>query len=83
MGADLRAGNPNADLSDSNRPTKIAEAFSELYDNSWTNAFEELNKRKKVPEIDTIENLLDILKVIKCILSIKIHRLLNKHRQKW
>ncbi|XP_053399108.1 uncharacterized protein DDB_G0290685-like [Mercenaria mercenaria] len=36
----LRDNNPNiVDLSDQCRPTKLAEMFSELYDNEWTNAF--------------------------------------------
>ncbi|XP_060606042.1 uncharacterized protein LOC132758385 [Ruditapes philippinarum] len=38
--AKLTDGNPNiADLSDVNRPTKLAEQYSELYDNEWTDAF--------------------------------------------
>ncbi|KAK3593600.1 hypothetical protein CHS0354_018697 [Potamilus streckersoni] len=41
----LRDNNPNiADLSDPNRPTKLSEQFSELYDNEWTDAFDELQK---------------------------------------
>ena len=64
MGAELRAGNPNvADLSDPNRPTKIAEAFKELYDNEWTNAFEEMQKNKNLKEPDMIQNLLAVLQV--------------------
>lgn len=43
----LTANNPNiADLSDPNRPTKLVEMMSELYDNEWTNAFVELKCRK-------------------------------------
>ncbi|XP_062620658.1 uncharacterized protein LOC134282253 [Saccostrea cucullata] len=39
----VATGNPNhTDLSDSNRPTKIGERFSELYDNEWTQLFESL-----------------------------------------
>lgn len=39
-GAKLSAGNPNlVDISDENRPTKLAERYSELYDNDWTDAF--------------------------------------------
>ncbi|KAL3878477.1 hypothetical protein ACJMK2_030822 [Sinanodonta woodiana] len=35
--------NPNiTDLSDPRRPTKLAEEFSELYDNEWSDAYEEL-----------------------------------------
>ena len=56
--------NPNiADLSDSNRPTKLAESFSELYDNDWTNAYEELQRRKNMPDIEIVNSLLEILKV--------------------
>ncbi|KAK3602858.1 hypothetical protein CHS0354_026418 [Potamilus streckersoni] len=41
----LKQGNPNiADLSDNNRPTNLAERFSELYDNEYTYAFAELQK---------------------------------------
>ncbi|KAK3593597.1 hypothetical protein CHS0354_018693 [Potamilus streckersoni] len=41
----LRDNNPNiADLSDPNRPTKLSEQFSELYDNEWTDAFDERQK---------------------------------------
>ena len=64
MGAELRAGNPNiADLSDPNRPTKIAEAFKELYDNEWTNAFEEMHKNTIWQDTDLVLNLLEMLQV--------------------
>ncbi|KAH3806405.1 hypothetical protein DPMN_134726 [Dreissena polymorpha] len=44
MGQRLTDNNPNIkDLSDKNRPTKLAERYSELYDNEWTNAFKDLN----------------------------------------
>lgn len=43
MSSKLNDKNPNiTDLSDSNRPTKIAEMYNELYDNEWTDALEEL-----------------------------------------
>ncbi|XP_053399056.1 uncharacterized protein LOC123530812 [Mercenaria mercenaria] len=39
-GSKLTDGNANiADLSDENRPTKLAEQYAELYDNEWTDAF--------------------------------------------
>ncbi|XP_045203653.1 myosin heavy chain, skeletal muscle-like isoform X2 [Mercenaria mercenaria] len=42
-GAKLTLDNPNiADLSDTKRPTKLAEEFAELYDNEWTDAFEDV-----------------------------------------
>ncbi|XP_056013046.1 uncharacterized protein LOC125682416 [Ostrea edulis] len=46
-GAKLKDNNPNiTDLSDPNRPLKVAEQFSELYDKEWTNALESLTKAK-------------------------------------
>ncbi|KAL5011704.1 hypothetical protein ScPMuIL_010255 [Solemya velum] len=57
----LHTNNPNvADLNDDNRPSKIAEKFSELYDNQWTEAFEELSRI--MSEIDTIYMLLRIVR---------------------
>ncbi|KAH3838973.1 hypothetical protein DPMN_112391 [Dreissena polymorpha] len=57
--------NPNiADLSDMNRPTKLAERFSELYDNEWTDCFEVLGKRPGSTEKDTIQILLNVCLVI-------------------
>ncbi|XP_052279972.1 putative leucine-rich repeat-containing protein DDB_G0290503 isoform X1 [Dreissena polymorpha] len=57
--ASLTHNNPNiADLSDPNRPTKLAEAFSELYDNEWTDAFEKL---KDDDEVKTVKHLLTML----------------------
>ena len=62
-GAKLTQGNAAiTDLSDDFRPTKIAEKFSELYDNAWTDAFEEIEDLG-VPELDVIEFLIEILKV--------------------
>lgn len=57
----LTDNNPNiADLSDKNRPTKLAERYTELYDNQWTNAFEKLDTNQ---EQDTIASLKAILLV--------------------
>ncbi|XP_045203864.2 uncharacterized protein LOC123556873 [Mercenaria mercenaria] len=59
----LRDNNPNiADLSDQNRPTKIAEKMSELYDNQWTDAFDALAGNMR--ETDIIKLLRDLL--MKC-----------------
>ncbi|KAH3749674.1 uncharacterized protein LOC127849026 [Dreissena polymorpha] len=61
----LTDNNPQiADLSDSNRPTKLAEKHSELYDNQWTDAFEEL--QKKFDDTDSVQILL------KCLM--RVHR---------
>lgn len=60
--AKLTDGNANiADLSDENRPTKLAEKFSELYDNEWTNAFEYLTETKTLNEDFAISILLKVL----------------------
>ncbi|XP_045211920.2 uncharacterized protein LOC123563272 isoform X2 [Mercenaria mercenaria] len=64
MSSRLKDGNPNvADLNDQNRPTKIGEQFSELYDNQWTDAYGVIetyfDQQKNESEI--IGMLLDIL----------------------
>ncbi|XP_052078758.1 myosin-3-like [Mytilus californianus] len=46
-GAKLMAGNTSiADLGDKYRPTRIAELYSELYDNEWTEAVDVLVSKK-------------------------------------
>ncbi|XP_060562949.1 uncharacterized protein LOC132722457 [Ruditapes philippinarum] len=61
MGNRLTDNNPNiTDLSDRNRPTKLAEKCAELYDNQWTDAFEILEKYFSTDEA-VIESLLHIL----------------------
>eukprot|EP00105_Crassostrea_gigas_P012547 XP_011428570.1 PREDICTED: paramyosin isoform X2 [Crassostrea gigas] len=56
-------GNPAiTDLSDTNRPTRIAEKFSELYDNEWTDAFEALTSQYHMSEREAVDLLLRILK---------------------
>jgi hypothetical protein len=64
-GAKLTEGNPNiADLSDKNRPINLAEKFSELYDNEWTDALEEQMETGNKSEEEGIGILLDIVKVM-------------------
>jgi hypothetical protein len=66
-GTNLTDNNPAiADLSDPNRATKLAEQFSELYDNSWTDAFEVLEISD---EKECIQYLLNI--IIVCF-SVKV-----------
>ena len=67
MSSRLRDGNPNVvDLSDQNRPNKLGEQFSELYDNQWTNAFEAIQYffGTTKSEYNIIRILLEILEVI-------------------
>ncbi|XP_062613960.1 uncharacterized protein LOC134275708 [Saccostrea cucullata] len=47
----LRDNNPGiTDLSDPNRPIKLGEKASEIYDNEWTNALENLEELRKANE---------------------------------
>ncbi|XP_048776926.2 uncharacterized protein LOC125681061 isoform X3 [Ostrea edulis] len=63
-GDKLRLNNPGiADLSDENRPNKLGEKFSELYDNEWTEAYESLDNAG-LNEEEIIKKLLDILKEV-------------------
>lgn len=64
-GAKLTHDNPNiTDLSDPNRPIKIGEQYSELYDNAWTDAFEKLTGESKKSDRESTQILLDILEVM-------------------
>lgn len=71
MGAKLRDNNPAiTDLNDPNRPMKLGDQFSELYENDWTDAFIELTEIKSEDGTKTfneeaaISVLLNLLKVI-------------------
>ncbi|XP_060604676.1 uncharacterized protein LOC132757415 isoform X2 [Ruditapes philippinarum] len=58
----MRHNNPDiADLSDHNRPTKIAERYTQFYDNEWTTAFEILSEKKKTEEKKITQLLLEII----------------------
>lgn len=77
--AHLTDSNPNiTDLSDPNRPIRLAEMFSELYCNEWTDAFETLSKVGKYDDDEAVNILLTIVTVSfvaskhKCSLSILI-----------
>ncbi|XP_060604673.1 protein Daple-like isoform X2 [Ruditapes philippinarum] len=64
-GHKMTKDNPNiADLSDNYRPTNIAEQFREVYDNEWTQAYEELDQHYRNDETRIIDSLLSILKNI-------------------
>ncbi|KAL3878812.1 hypothetical protein ACJMK2_031140 [Sinanodonta woodiana] len=61
----LHENNPNiVDLSDPNRPTKLAERFSELYSNEHTDTFEELFKCYQQGKIDQEEKIVNDLLVV-------------------
>ena len=69
MGAKLRDNNPAiTDLNDPNRPMKIGEQFSGVYENEWTDAFLNLQDMKSddgacINEEEAIAILLNILRV--------------------
>ncbi|XP_053399682.1 uncharacterized protein LOC128557084 [Mercenaria mercenaria] len=63
-GRRLTDNNPNiADLSDLNRPTKLAEKYAELYDNDWTDAYSYLETLDayKGSEVTVIAALMTML----------------------
>ncbi|XP_060571879.1 uncharacterized protein LOC132730048 [Ruditapes philippinarum] len=64
-GVRLTDNNANiADLSDQNRPTKLAEKYADLYDNQWTDAFaylQTVDVFKDAVEKRIIDTLLAIL----------------------
>lgn len=60
----LTDNNPQiTDLSDPNRPILLAEKFSELYCNEWSDAFETLTKEEHFDENVAINTLLTIVTV--------------------
>ncbi|KAH3737822.1 uncharacterized protein LOC127850501 isoform X1 [Dreissena polymorpha] len=61
MSAKIYDNNPAiADLSDPYRPTKLADQFSSLYDNEWTDAFDVL-QNLNCSEQQTVQILLDLV----------------------
>lgn len=67
-GANLRDNNPNiADLSDARRPTKLAEEYSELYDNQWTEAYSKLEKSLSAEKIvGTLFHIVEVSAKLTC-----------------
>lgn len=63
MGNKLSDNNPDiADLSDQNRPTKLAEKYQEIYDNQWTVAFEKVEEEfhDERKSISILKELLEV-----------------------
>ncbi|XP_021367111.1 uncharacterized protein LOC110459261 isoform X2 [Mizuhopecten yessoensis] len=62
-GKKLRDNNPELiDLSDSNGPLKLADKFSELYDNQWTSASEHLHTTCQMSNENAIQQLSSLTK---------------------
>ena len=83
-GSKMRDNNPGiTDLSDPNRPLKLSEKITELYDDEWTTAIDGLED-KGVEENEGIQMLLEIIKVDLfydefLVLSIKTFSFLLNH----
>ncbi|VDI13333.1 Hypothetical predicted protein [Mytilus galloprovincialis] len=81
MGSKLRDNNPAiTDLNDPNRPMKLGDQFSELYENEWTDGYSELKDSKKSTEIEIIEILIKILKEIYETCLTGVSQQLSGHR---
>lgn len=71
--------NPSiADLSDVYRPTRLAEMFSQSYDNEWTDALEELMKLN-VTETEAIQQLLQYLQEAFSHCKEEVEQIILKH----
>lgn len=63
MGGKITDGNTAiANLSDPHRPEKLAEQFSQLYDNEWTTAYEILTTMFSMDEKMAVDCLLNVVK---------------------
>ena len=63
-GAKMADNNPGiADLSDSQRPLKLAEQYTELYDNEWTDILEYFTDERELDDRFVIDQLLGIMMV--------------------
>ncbi|XP_060566866.1 uncharacterized protein LOC132725703 [Ruditapes philippinarum] len=82
LGNKLLDNNPNiADLSDGNRPTKLAEVYQEIYDNEWTVAFERLTTGRGDDEEAVISTLVSILVETKSICEKEAEQQMTKIQQ--
>lgn len=66
MGDKLRDKNPAiTNLNDPNRPLKIGEQYSEVYENEWTDAYSTMLDQESLnhTEKEIVSILLDILRV--------------------
>lgn len=74
----LTQGNPNiTDLSDGNRPTKLGERFSQVYDDQWSEAFEAL-KAKGKQEKETVTELSHIVQRIYDFMQKSVEELMQR-----
>ena len=56
------------ELGDTNRPMKLGEKFTELFDESWVSAYESLKSRNPEPDADdddeTDEKIVNVLQQV-------------------
>lgn len=65
----MHENNPNvADLSDVNRPSKVAERFSRLYDDLWTETCEELTQQYQAEYNGEKQAILDLAEILRVCL---------------
>ncbi|XP_056012440.1 uncharacterized protein LOC125679542 isoform X2 [Ostrea edulis] len=69
-GQQLTDGNPNiADLSDTHRPTRLGEMYSQLFDDEWSEAFEAFKPKREEDEDDDDDDIFpDILFILQNML---------------
>lgn len=65
----MHENNPNvADLSDVNRSSKVAERFSRLYDDLWTETCEELTQQYQAEYNGEKQAILDLAEILRVCL---------------
>lgn len=64
-GLKMKDNNPTiADLSDPNRPEKLAEQFKEIYDNAWTDILDYITENNQVTDEIAVQQIVNALQVI-------------------
>ena len=63
-GMKMRDNNPGiADLSDPNRPEKLAEQFREIYDNAWTNLLDYITENTDTTDDIAVQQIVAVTQV--------------------
>ena len=66
-GMKMRDNNPGiADLSDPNRPEKLAEQFREIYDNAWTNLLDYITDNTDATDDIAVQQIVTATQVRHC-----------------
>ena len=60
----MKDNNPSiADLSDPNRPERLAEQFREIYDNAWTDVLDIITENMEVTDEIAVKQIVQALQV--------------------